>query len=498
MFFSKTNGAFSSTGVVAVTQIVFRESDGEILEADIILNDNYAFSSDQLRSNYLGNAITHELGHVAGLGHGQVKGSSMFFELAPGQHTIHADDEHGLKSLYGVNEGKGTLRGKVVGNKSQMPILGSHVQLISRAKSKVVAGAITDQNGNFAFNNLSVNDEYFIYFGPAKAVKTLNDYYRGARNDFCYGRTSYRGNFYKSCHASQQGMPDVIKFNNTLDLDVGPMTIYCDMDVPSAYLNTKGSTYIPELNFQQNSNYAHVGYFSKEDVLISENDNLKIDLSNLPLPSGAYYLEISILSHEFYSATKLAATATRDGNTYNAPLLVDGVARDSDNTPRFDVFLRIPLNTSNPAKNIVNVTISPDDLLDYAESFLAGFGPDEYFPSKDNFLDPYYFYFLSATIVKQTGIDTYENQYFKNGLNKADSALCQGAPLAYSVAVTNATKVNLPTKTQENVDPSPLSCATINLDINNNHPGGGSNGAIGLVVTLLVGVFLGVRPRIIR
>ena len=55
---------------------------------------------------YLGDVLSHEMGHFLGLGHSEVFGSTMIFSVFKGQHTIHNDDIAGLDHLYShLNKG---------------------------------------------------------------------------------------------------------------------------------------------------------------------------------------------------------------------------------------------------------------------------------------------------------------------------------------------------------------------------------------------------------
>ncbi|MCK5884832.1 MAG: matrixin family metalloprotease, partial [Bacteriovoracaceae bacterium] len=115
IYFSDSSTFFSGGGVVGVTQLVYRSGTGEILEADIILNDNYSFSTNTSDRYYLGNVVTHELGHVLGLGHSEVHNSTMFYQLSKNQHNVIQDDKSAVAVLYPTAVSLGSISGKVVG-----------------------------------------------------------------------------------------------------------------------------------------------------------------------------------------------------------------------------------------------------------------------------------------------------------------------------------------------------------------------------------------------
>ena len=78
IYFSTDPSIFGNgTAVVAVTQVFLKNNTGEIVEADIIINDLTPFTTTKKALDYLGNIVSHELGHFLGLGHGQVPGSTM-------------------------------------------------------------------------------------------------------------------------------------------------------------------------------------------------------------------------------------------------------------------------------------------------------------------------------------------------------------------------------------------------------------------------------------
>ncbi|MBY0416035.1 MAG: matrixin family metalloprotease, partial [Bdellovibrionales bacterium] len=86
-----TDSTIFGSGVVGITQVFYKNNTGEILEADILINDTETYSSNMLDQDYLGNVITHEMGHLLGLGHSQVIGSTMFYALTRGQNKIDED-----------------------------------------------------------------------------------------------------------------------------------------------------------------------------------------------------------------------------------------------------------------------------------------------------------------------------------------------------------------------------------------------------------------------
>jgi hypothetical protein len=97
-----TYGSF----LFGLTVLTYREADGAIVDGDILLNDaQYDFCAGDcaLGTTALCNTLTHEVGHLLGLDHGQVKQSTMYANAGSGdvnKCTLHGDDEQGACWAY--------------------------------------------------------------------------------------------------------------------------------------------------------------------------------------------------------------------------------------------------------------------------------------------------------------------------------------------------------------------------------------------------------------
>ena len=200
-FASSAGGAGISNNVLGLTQVWYNTDTGEILEADIVLNDlSYHFSTNVRdtsgygsqssgygRNVYIENVITHELGHAFGLSHSAGMQSTMLFMESPEQAYLGCDDQIAIRFLYpGDDNGvRGALRGSVVSETNGASIFGAHVLAISRKRGTVLATAITDSSGNYSINALEPGS-YFLIAEPFFAgASALPSYYSSINSRVC-------------------------------------------------------------------------------------------------------------------------------------------------------------------------------------------------------------------------------------------------------------------------------------------------------------------------
>ena len=90
-----------------VTILLYDVPTAQILDADVFLNgEDFAFAvdPDDWRSYDLGNVLTHELGHLLGLGHSDDQAATMFAVSGPNEtakRSLADDDAAGFAQLYG-------------------------------------------------------------------------------------------------------------------------------------------------------------------------------------------------------------------------------------------------------------------------------------------------------------------------------------------------------------------------------------------------------------
>ncbi len=89
---------------LAVTLTLFRRGSGELVDADIVVNEHsYVWGEGAAVENDLQNALTHEVGHFLGLGHSDTIDATMYASAAPGEiskRTLHPDDVAAVQQLY--------------------------------------------------------------------------------------------------------------------------------------------------------------------------------------------------------------------------------------------------------------------------------------------------------------------------------------------------------------------------------------------------------------
>lgn len=412
IYFSSSDSILSGNGVLAVTQVGYQESTGRIVEADIIINDNYNFSSSPMSNNYLGDVLTHELGHFMGLGHSEVQNSSMVFELGGGQSTIANDDILGVRNLYQLAS-DGYVSGKVVA-KEFTPVLGAHVEFISRTTGRVIAGVFSNYDGDFSL--YGINEDFLVSISPVKHKESLSSYYKYARSDFCTSSTDYVRSFLQGCNKSREGHPLIIQTSSLTNGSLGNISIRCNTEVPVNYMLGKDSQYDFEfINQGYLDKNAFVGYVSNDQIDSSIEDKLEIDLSTYTVSNTSTYLRLNFSANEFFSNSVYTIKVT-DGigsvTNYSFQTSSDGKVT-SDRT------ITLWLSNSNSLRNKFTIELTPKSLEDFIISnpsyrmaqILPGFGTlDEKSSS----------YLVMADLVNLSGTKLLTDMPFKY----TDESLC--------------------------------------------------------------------------
>jgi hypothetical protein len=127
---------------------------GTTLDCDLVVHAGGAFTlaespEDDASVLSLSGILTHEIGHMLGLDHSPIGGSTMYayatWGSGFGHPTLTADDRMGLASLYPARHFHalhGQVRGQVT-DASGEPVSGAHVVAMDAHTGVVVAGAIS-------------------------------------------------------------------------------------------------------------------------------------------------------------------------------------------------------------------------------------------------------------------------------------------------------------------------------------------------------------------
>ena len=479
IYFSTDPSIFGNgTAVVAVTQVFLKNNTGEILEADILINDISTFTTIKKSTDFLGNIVSHELGHFLGLGHGQVPGSTMFYTLTRGQNELADDDKAGVFSIYPIPgvDTKGSINGKIIGGKSLIGVFGAHVQAISLKTGRIAGASFSDSDGSFSIGGLERNDQYFIYTKPLSIIG-LPSRYNYTRFDYCDSSKNYRGSFFQSCGVAGEGYPQSVKLNSS-SVSVGNVTIRCGLDVPLDYIQNKEATlsaFDMHTSVDSGVGNSFVGFFTVKDIKKETSDLFKIGYSEINWNNisvaGDLYLELKVLNQSFYSPFKASVIVKRNGTTLP---LTPNYVEESDGALNLETIVRFNINRFKPSDNDFEISVIPMFLTSFP------FNKKDFFPADSYFEDSLYFYLVTASIVEKTGEDTYSHVSYKNEIT-TDNSSCPDADNTYALTNynTNGSKAN-PAKKKEKV----LACGSVDMS------GNSGNGPGGFFIGLIFSLFL--------
>ncbi len=233
VFFATQGGRNLDWGVVAVTEVLYYVSSGQVAEADMIFNDRqFRFTANAGDTGqtiggrtaiYLPDVATHEAGHALGFDHSLVNLSTMIYTAFSGQFSLGSDEASGMRSVYpnGARSG-GTLSGIVAG--TQGGIFGAQVSAVNLATGKVEAGTLSSPDGSFSLGDVPAG-KYAVMMEPFGAdISSVSGYFQNVDHRFCSG-SRFRRRFYSACGA--QGLVSVIDVSAGSNTSLGTLAPSC-------------------------------------------------------------------------------------------------------------------------------------------------------------------------------------------------------------------------------------------------------------------------------
>lgn len=414
------------SAVLGVTEISFNIS-GSIQRASILLNDDHYFHASPglypTGQIYLGDVVTHEMGHLLGLSHSEVLNSTMFYSAFSGQSSVSTDDRTGVRQKYGGSYG--TIRGYVKGG-SSIGVLGVHVQAISRSTGES-SGVVSNESGYFELGGLDLNDTYYLYTSPVKNPESLPGYFSNVQDEFC--PASYVGSFFSACGREYDGKPHGITLtDNAPEIDVGTVTINCNLKTDPDYDYQKvQSTFSPLTIFDYGAEdrfeKAFVGWFRKPtSTAWSSSDLFTVDLSQFAQLSGnPKYLKVSLVSYPFGSQLQYEMKVKKNSVTLVTKNIDYSFVTETFNT---DFSSLIALG-STMADNIFEI--------DLKAKKLSSSEVPQTFPSYEKFSSNSYLPFLIVVSLWEdtpTGLQPLVD----TEAYLSDNEACLDAPFTYSVS----------------------------------------------------------------
>lgn len=489
------NSDIFGPGVVGVTQVTSNAA-GVISQADIILNEkNYTFTTsptDSGSSVYLGDVLTHELGHFMGLSHSEVIESSMFYSSFRGQSTLSEDDKSGIRAKY--DGSTQIIQGRVAGGKN-IGVFGAHVMAFSASDASVQSSTITNENGSFRLTGLEADQTYYLYITTLKNGSSIESGYQSVQSNFCPG--SYVGSFFSGCSENEQGIPQPIHLSYGETEDVGTMTIRCNTNVPIDYYAGKIAS--PKQNYSvfEANQQAMVGVITNSEVPLAtyqKVDEIIADYRGLSVSGmSSPFLKIGLNVTQLGSPLDFHMVVTRDDGaiTYIPQEPTRFYVRNlvnPDNLPNFDPLTMIPSFdhqkkislSSTTASNRFKIEVyarkarSLDQLLTFP--VIEGFVSTKDWP-----------YLLTLNVGAVSGMS---DQFLITDTASQDNLSCLDAPFTYAIKKSQAGSAS--TASSKKDEGSGASCGTISLPPTDGGPGGGMMG------TIFVGFILAGMASIIQ
>jgi hypothetical protein len=231
-YFSSNSSESLDWGVVALTQVFYDVSSGQIREADTAFNDNqFVFTANPGDTGkvaggrtkiYLQDVATHEAGHLLGLDHSLVNLGTMIYTAFSGQYSLSQDETNAIHTVYPNNTAGGSLAGSIDGTEGG--IFGAHVVAVNLLTGQVEAGALSNSDGSFRLGNVPAG-KYAVMMEPfGNQISSVSSYYGKVDHRFCSGDL-FRRRFYSSCDS--QGGVSVMDVSDGTSVGLGTLAPSC-------------------------------------------------------------------------------------------------------------------------------------------------------------------------------------------------------------------------------------------------------------------------------
>lgn len=205
IFFVSQTKETMDPNVIGYTQSWFNSDTGELLEADVILNDvHFTFTQNPADTSsaytgayptrvYLNNIVTHELGHALGLSHSSDINSSMLYVEFREQAKLGCDDWLAIRHLYSSSARApqiGSLAGTILTPQGDAAS-GVVVTALSKERGLPVATVHTNQAGEFNFGALEFG-KYALQIKPFHGSnQSIPTQMRAKEQGYCNTGTSF-------------------------------------------------------------------------------------------------------------------------------------------------------------------------------------------------------------------------------------------------------------------------------------------------------------------
>lgn len=495
------------SGVLGVTSISHNAESGSIISANILINQS-AFAatltldktSTTSTKAYLGDVITHELGHFLGLGHSEITGAAMVYSIFKGQHKISSDDIAGIKKNYNlIDEQLGSLSGKIVAGEEFNTIFGVNIGLFSVKKNQHIQSQLSDFNGQFYFDNLDLNDSYYMRIVPLRNKDSISSYYSTVNNRLC-GLEDFRGSFFSKCEARSKGHPQLFHFESTdnVHINIGAITIRCDESIEANYFANKYKVDNRQYSLikYRESGALFNGFFTDYEInqgLLGKGDEYSLDLSTIDPQEnllGDLTARIGIMSTGLGSNFDFQVWIRKTGSVN-----WDVSSSDIDSNLKKITDRFIDINLSNdPGENIFDIKILPIRL---AETDQVGIF-SEISNTNNTVINKNNLYTVSAVV----GFLSDNEFVFLENMNSypySDNLRCLDGKVSFK-ATPLVSKGQQEDNAQQSkvLDALAAGCGTISLDDDN---GGGSGGIfsffMGICLILSTVIFTDRRFKIL-